>query len=104
MWKDGSGRATSGFSVGSDPYEILPGSPAVDNGLIKTGAGFTYVDVNYNGSYNAMVDIIVSGTPPSGNHLVFNTDIRGAQRFTQTSIDMGAYEYQPPKGSVFIVR
>ncbi|MCX8108556.1 MAG: hypothetical protein N3G20_07110, partial [Verrucomicrobiae bacterium] len=94
-----------GFSGKSPaPYSLVPSSNSRNSGLTLTGAGFTYVDVNYNGAYNAMVDIIVAGTPPAGRHLVYTTDLLGMPRVSDNVIDRGAYEYRPPRGTVVVVR
>lgn len=94
----------SGFlGSGDDPYQLSKTSNARNNGLSRTGAGFTYVDINCDGDYDALVDIIVAGTSPGGNHFVYKTDLLG-QRRLRGVIDRGAYEWQPPRGTIVMFR
>lgn len=90
---------------GSDKYQLKNrDTTSIDNGLTRAGAGYTYVDINCNGSYDAYLDIVVAGTPPGSDHFYYPTDLLGNQRISQGGIDRGAYEFTPPKGSVVIVR
>ncbi|MFO7898227.1 MAG: right-handed parallel beta-helix repeat-containing protein [Planctomycetota bacterium] len=76
-----------------DPYRLFAGAPSTDSGLTgdDLGGGFTYVDINTDGDYDAMVDIVVAGTDPGAGHLVYMTDLLGNARLVDT-IDRGAYE------------
>jgi len=64
----------------------------LDKGLTGAGAGYTYVDVNHDGNYDALLDVIVAGTLPAGSHFAYLTDLAGAQRLVGSEIDRGAYE------------
>jgi len=64
----------------------------LDKGLTGAGAGYTYVDVNHDGNYDALLDVIVAGTPPAGSHFAYLTDLAGAQRLVGSEIDRGAHE------------
>jgi hypothetical protein len=91
---------------GADPYQITLGSTSADSGLAHTdGRGFKYVDVDLNNVYTTNIDIIVSGTPPSGSHLVYTTDLLGNPRMsTGGAIDRGAYQHVPPGGTAMFFR
>ena len=88
------------LGMGNTPYVPTPGSPCIDSGLTKSNAGYTYVNVNVNGgsggTYDALFDIIVAGTPPAGTNFVYTTDLLGAPRITAGALDRGAYEFTPP--------
>ncbi|MCX7590982.1 MAG: hypothetical protein N2255_05070, partial [Kiritimatiellae bacterium] len=87
------------------PFRISPSSVnCVDNGITRDGGGFRYVDVNYNATYDAMTDIVVKGSPGSGRHLIYTTDLLGNQRLVGSAIDRGAYESIPPRGTAIIIR
>jgi len=89
---------------GADPFSISDASVnCANNGLAKDGGGFLYVDVNFNNAYNAMTDIVVDGSPGSGNHLVYTTDLSGNPRLSGVAIDRGAYEVVPPKPTVVLI-
>ncbi|MGQ9662581.1 MAG: hypothetical protein ACUVWX_09635 [Kiritimatiellia bacterium] len=90
---------------GSDKYQLKDGdTTSIDNGLTRAGAGYTYVDINYNGSYDAYLDIVVAGTPPGSDHFYYPTDLLGNRRILQGGIDRGAYEFTPPQGTVVIIK
>ena len=81
--------------LGTDPYQLSASSIAKDAALTKTHAlGFSYVDVNLDGSYTPMVDIIVANAPPgwSSSNLVYTTDLLGSSRLIGSAMDCGAYE------------
>lgn len=93
--------------AGEHPYALQATNPnALDNGLTRTGDGYTYVDINANGSYNALVDVIVAGTAPAGSHFVYSTDLAGNPRVVGGEIDRGAYEYATVavKGTAILIR
>lgn len=90
---------------GADPCQLSANSNCRNTGLARQGAGFKYIDVDFNGAYGTMTDIVVEGTPPgAGSHLTYPTDLLGNPRILETGIDRGAYEYRPPDGGVLIVR
>lgn len=88
------------LGIGATPYQLSPYSPCVDSGLTKTGTGYTYVNANGNGgaggTYDALLDLIVSGTPPAGSNFVYTTDLLGKARLTGSAVDRGAYEFAMP--------
>ena len=65
---------------------------------------YTYVDVDLNGAYDPMVDVIVAGTPPAGTNLVYTTDLAGNSRVVHGVIDRGAYETAAGMGTVICIR
>lgn len=77
---------------------------ALNNGLTRTADGYNYVDVNANGNYDALLDVIVAGTPPTGNHFVYATDLAGNPRVANGKIDRGAYESVAPIGTILLVK
>jgi hypothetical protein len=98
-------------------YRLTAGSAnAIDQGgylrttdvTFSTGsATVKYVDVDNNGAYGALTDIIVkleSGTAPAEAdyeaHHIYTKDLAGNRRVRLNGIDIGAYEYQPPSGMV----
>lgn len=84
---------------GDDPYQLDPANPfsasSADNAELAVGA-FSYVDVNYNQAYDPLLDVIVDGTPPAGNHFVYLTDLLGQDRVLGGGLDRGAYEMEVP--------
>jgi len=97
---------------GNDPYQ--PASPArnanaaantVDKGITRIGPGYTYVDVNFDGTYTVGWDIVVAGTPPGGGQdLVYTTDLLGHLRVKSATIDRGAYEPAYSLPTLMLVR
>jgi len=82
-----------------DPYQLTPGSNSLNNGLAQLDAGgFLFVDADFDGNYDAMLDIIVAGTAPAGSHLVYSVDLLGNPRVDLSTglIDRGAYELLQP--------
>jgi hypothetical protein len=78
---------------------------AVDNGLTRTTGGYTYVDVNADGDYDALTDVIVAGVPPEGNHYVYLNDLAGNPRVAAKIMDRGAYETAAiAKGSLIVIQ
>jgi len=84
----------------------------IDKGLTRTNAtigaysGYAYVDVSLNGSYDALIDIIVglNGQPhPGPGHFVYTTDLAGRPRFVHKAIDRGAYECDEPPAAGTII-
>jgi len=71
----------------------------IDQGVTRSDGAYRYVDVNFDGDYDAGWDIIVYGTPPG----IGNDRVRGRSALR---IDRGAYEATPPPppGTVFILK
>ena len=72
---------------------------------MNTGS-YRYVDVNNNGSYQQGRDVIVelNGYTPVAADWVVTTDLAGAPRVKGEGIDMGCYEWQPPTGTIIVVK
>jgi hypothetical protein len=87
----------------NDPYQLALGSNSLNNGVTLTGSPYIYVDVNSNGSYDALLDVIVAGTPPAGTHFVYMTDLMGNARLTGAAIDRGAYELVPEPATIALL-
>ena len=95
---------------GSDPYDLDEATTnSMDNGLTRTGthaditggSDFIYVDTDMDGNYDAAWDVIVdlmggSVTGTTAMHLVYETDMRGHNRYADGEIDRGAYEVPEP--------
>jgi predicted outer membrane repeat protein len=88
------------------PFTPARGNPnAVDNGLTRTSGGYTYVDANSDGDYDALTDVIVAGVAPEGNHYVCMNDLAGNPRLAAKIIDRGAYETAAvAKGSLIVIQ
>lgn len=90
---------------GADPYQLTAASAnALNNALSKKAGGYTYIDVNLDGSYTPGWDIIVAGTPPAGSNLVYTTDLLGNPRVVGGGLDRGAYECGSISGTVLFVQ
>jgi hypothetical protein len=103
-------------------YWLTGTSNSRNNALTRTEGGgpsaYTYVDVNANGAYDALLDVIVDGTPPAGEHYVYKHDLTvldqvlaGASlatlkpnRVIERKLDRGAFEFVPPAGTVVFLR
>ena len=96
----GSGKTSA--QLADRNYTPLETSPLVNSGDLVDAATFKYVDVNQNGVYNPRYDVIVklNGYTPTTNDWVVLTDLAGNPRVIGDSIDRGAYEYSPPRGTV----
>jgi hypothetical protein len=100
------------YGAGPDPY--LPWwqrrssaayAGTIDKGLTRTTT-YTFIDVNLNGAYEPLVDIIVdlNGQPhPGAGHFVYTTDLAGRPRFVHKAIDRGAYECDEPPAAGTII-
>jgi hypothetical protein len=106
-------------------YRLLPESPAIDAGatLLTTNASaifpgggsqiVRYVDVDRNNVYSRFTDVIVDlgGYVPSDSEMstnwVMTTDLAGnarVRRVKSNNIDMGAYEYRQPAGTIIFFK
>jgi autotransporter-associated beta strand protein len=85
-------------------FSLADNSTCFDSGINRAGSGFAYVDVNNNGAYDALVDVIVSGAPPAGTNYVYATDLAGNPRLKGAAIDRGCYETQSRGGTVVLFR
>ena len=97
---------------GDDPYELAEATTnSMNNGLTQTGthaditggsSDFVYVDTDLDGAYDPAWDVIVDlmdgsvSLTPSAMHLVYETDMRGHNRYADGEIDRGAYEVPEP--------
>lgn len=107
-------------TVHGQQYTLGSGSPAIDAGgyLIATNsailggdgsASVKFVDVNKNGTYDVLTDIVVDlgGFNASGLyevHHIYTRDLAGRQRVKGATIDLGALEYSPPGGTVITLK
>jgi hypothetical protein len=101
---DRQGATSFATTNGVNPYQLLGTDPSVDTASCASSNDFAYVDLNLNGAYNALVDVIVAGTPPAGTHFVYTTDLMGNRRLKARGLDRGCYEWQPGRGTVVIMR
>lgn len=101
---DIAGATVFAATDGEKAWQPQSGDPSVDSAATLAGSGFTYVDMDLDNSYTARRDIIVAGTPPSGDHFVYTTDLMGNNRLKADGLDRGCCEHQPPLGTVLFIR
>ena len=91
-----------------DHRSALAKANSIEQGLTRThtGPSYRYVDINHDGNYDALVDIIVDlnrNPHPGPGHFVYLEDLAGNPR-VRFFMDRGAYEwYRPPSGSIVAV-
>lgn len=99
-WRNGSGTIAFNYT----DTVPLPGSGtgnlSVDPLFINAGSGYGWAHVA--GNYRLPVD---SPCVNTGNnaYVTWSTDLDGIKRITGAKVDLGAYEYRPPLGTVFAV-
>jgi hypothetical protein len=86
-----------------DPCQLAKTSRCIEAGVVRRSGTFTYVDVNHDGDYDALFDVIVRGTPPAGRHFVYTRDLLSSQRCMGATVDCGAYEWLPGRGTVILI-
>jgi hypothetical protein len=85
-------------------YSLADPSPCIDSGRTALNGGSAYVDVNRNGRYDALTDVLVAGADPGSGHFYYPKDLAGNPRLTGRFIDRGAYESPSLPGAVLTIR